>query len=50
MSGAHTYILYIQTTYIVHKNLHDVANHSPLGLNFTEEIAFVCPAKVYLIT
>jgi hypothetical protein len=29
---------------------HDVASHSPQGLNFTEEIALVWPANVYLIT
>jgi len=26
--------------------LHELANHSPLGLNFTDEIAFVWPARV----
>ena len=31
------------------KNLQAVASHSPFGLNFTEDIAFVCPDKVNLM-
>lgn len=27
-------------------NLHELASHSPFGLNFTEDTAFVCPASV----
>lgn len=27
-------------------NLHELASHSPLGLNLTDETAFVWPAKV----
>lgn len=26
--------------------LHELASHSPLGLNLTAETAFVCPARV----
>ena len=29
-------------------NLHELASHSPLGLNFTEETALVWPANVNL--
>lgn len=30
--------------------LHELASHSPFGLNLTEEIALVCPANVYFNT
>jgi len=29
-----------------HTNLQELANHSPLGLNLTDDTALVCPASV----
>jgi len=29
-----------------HFNLQELANHSPLGLNLTDDTALVCPARV----
>jgi len=32
---------------ITQQNSHELASHCPLGLNFTEETALVCPLRVY---